>query len=153
MKERINFSAVSPQGLKAMRDLEMHVRGSGIERILLELVKTRVSQINGCAYCIDMHTQDARAAGESEQRLHALAAWQDTPFFSERERAALAWAEALTRLSSARVPESLMEDTLLFFGTEELVSLTLAIIAINGWNRLAIASKMPAGSYRVGEFG
>ena len=153
MQERINFAAISPQALKAMRDLEMHVRSSGIERVLLELVKTRVSQINGCTYCIDMHTQDARAAGDSEQRLHALVAWQDTPFFTERERAALAWAEALTRISIARVPESLMEETLRYFSSAELVSLTFAIIAINGWNRLAIASKMPAGSYRLGEFG
>ena len=152
MQERINFASVSPQGLKAMRDLEMHVRSSGIEHVLLELVKTRVSQINGCAYCIDMHTQDARAAGDSEQRLHALVAWQDTPFFSEREQAALKWAEALTRISNARVAESLMEETLCFFSAAELVSLTFAIIAINGWNRLAIASKLPAGSYRLGEF-
>jgi len=151
--QNINFATVSPQGYKAMRDLELHVRNSGIERGILELVKTRVSQINGCAYCIDMHTHDARAAGETEQRLHALVAWQDTPFFSERERAALKWAEALTRISSTRVLESLMEETLLCFSAKDLVPLTFAIIAINGWNRLAIASKMPPGSYSPGQFG
>ncbi len=148
----IDFAAIATEGLKAMRDLETHVRSSGLEKSLIELVKTRVSQINGCAYCIDMHTKDARAEGESEQRLYALPAWHETPFFSTRERAALRWAEALTTIAGKPMPESLIEETLGFFGEKELANLTLAVIAINGWNRLAIASGMPAGSYRVGQW-
>ncbi len=145
---RIDFATIEPEGLKAMRNLEMHVRNSGLEKGLLELMKTRVSQINGCAYCIDMHTKDARANGESEQRLYALPAWRETPFYSERERAALCWAEALTHISSSRIPEGLAEETLRFFSERELANLTLAVIAINGWNRLAVSSGMQAGSYQ-----
>ena len=144
----IDFAAIAPEGLKAMRDLEMHVRRSGLEKSLLELVKTRASQINGCAYCIDMHTKDARINGETEQRLYSLSAWRETPFFSTRERAALAWAEALTRISSTGIREGLMEETLRFFSERELVNLTLAVIAINGWNRLALSSRIVAGSYQ-----
>lgn len=146
----INFAAIASDGLKAMKDLETHVRNSGLEKSLLELVKTRASQLNGCAYCIDMHTKDARANGETEQRLYGLASWQETPFYSERERAALRWTEALTAISNSRIQDTLIEETLRTFSEKDLANLTLAVIAINGWNRLAISSGMPAGSYIVG---
>ncbi|HQT25789.1 MAG TPA: carboxymuconolactone decarboxylase family protein [Burkholderiales bacterium] len=135
-----------------MKDLETHVRNCGLEKTLLELVKTRVSQINGCAYCIDMHTKDARANGETEQRLYAPPAWRETPFFSTRERSALSWAEALTAISEKRIPESLIDETLSAFSEIELANLTFAVIAINGWNRLALSSGVHAGSYEVGKW-
>jgi AhpD family alkylhydroperoxidase len=113
----------------------------------LELVKTRASQINGCAYCIDMHTKDARALGESEQRLYALPAWRETPFYTERERAALAWTETITLISQGHAPDEVFEQARTQFTEEELVNLTLAIIAINGWNRLAIAFREVPGTY------
>ncbi len=150
MEQPLDFFAIAPDGLKAMRSLEAYARRCGLEHSLLELVKTRVSQINGCAYCIDMHTKDARAAGETEQRLYALAAWRETAFYSERERAALAWAETLTRIADQGVPQGLREETLRWFREKELVDLTLAIVAINGWNRLAIPFRTPAGSYQPG---
>jgi len=146
----MDFFAIAPEGLKAMRGLETYCRRSGLEHSLLELVKTRVSQINGCAYCIDMHTKDARAGGETEQRLYALSAWRETSFFSDRERAALAWAEALTEIAGKGVAEGLRTETLRSFSEKELVDLTLAIIAINGWNRLAIPFRSPPGSYKTG---
>lgn len=121
---------------------------SGLEPSLVELIKTRVSQINGCAYCIDLHTKDARARGESEQRLYALSAWQETPFFTERERAALAWAEAVTEVANEHVPDEVYEIARQQFTEKELVDLTLAIIAINGWNRLAIAFRAVPGTYQ-----
>jgi AhpD family alkylhydroperoxidase len=150
MEQPMDFFAIAPEGLKAMRGLEVYCRHSGIEHSLLELMKTRVSQINGCAYCIDMHTKDARAGGETEQRLYALSAWRETPFFSDRERAALAWAEALTEVAGKGVAEGLRTETLRFFSEKELVDLTLAIVAINGWNRLAIPFRTPPGSYKTG---
>ena len=153
MQKPINFAQIAPEGYKAMAGLEAYVRHSGLDHGLLELVKTRVSQINGCAFCIDMHTKDARARGETEQRLYALAAWRETPFYSTRERAALAWAEALTRIAHGGVSDTLREEALRSFSEKELVDLTLAIIAINGWNRLAIPFRTPAGSYQVGQFG
>lgn len=152
MNKRIEYAAIAPDGIKAMTGLEIYVRNSGLEHGLLELVKTRVSQINKCAFCIDMHTKDARADGESEQRLYALPAWRETPFFSARERAALAWAEGLTEISSKEIPEKLREETLKHFSEKELVDLTLSIVAINGWNRLAIPFGTPAGSYQTGQF-
>jgi AhpD family alkylhydroperoxidase len=130
-----------------MLGLEAYVRGSGIEHSLLELVKTRVSQINGCAYCLDMHSQDARAAGETEQRLHVLAAWREAPFYSDRERAALAWAEALTEISVNDVTDELYAEVRQHFDEKALVDLTLAIVAINGWNRLALPFRSQAGTY------
>jgi AhpD family alkylhydroperoxidase len=130
-----------------MLGLEAYVRGSGIEHSLLELVKTRVSQINGCAYCLDMHSQDARAGGETEQRLHVLAAWREAPFYSDRERAALAWAEALTEISINGVTDELYAEVRQHFDEKALVDLTLAIVAINGWNRLAIPFRSQAGTY------
>jgi AhpD family alkylhydroperoxidase len=148
MKELLNYAAASPEAVAAFRGVEKYVRSCGLERSLLELVKTRASQINGCAYCIDMHTKDARAAGESEQRLYALAAWQEAPFYSERERAALAWTEAVTRLADGPVPESLFAALKAQFSDKEIVDLTMAVIAINGWNRLAATFRTPAGSYQ-----
>ena len=148
MKERLNYAKVSPDALKALRELEKHVAVSGLERPLYELVKTRASQINGCAYCLDMHTQDARKAGETEQRLYALSAWRETPFFTGRERAALEWTEALTLISENDVPDSLYDGVRKHFDEKEMVTLTIAIVAINGWNRLAIGFRTVPGSYK-----
>jgi AhpD family alkylhydroperoxidase len=148
MKQRLDYSKSTPGALKAMLELERYVRDSGLEKSLYELVKTRASQINGCAYCIDMHTKDAREAGETEQRLYALTAWRETPFYTERERAALAWTEALTLISENDVPDSLYKATCEYFNEEEIMALTMAIIAINGWNRLAISFRTPPGSYK-----
>jgi AhpD family alkylhydroperoxidase len=131
-----------------MYGLERYARSSGLEHSLLELVKLRASVLNGCAFCVDMHTKDARAAGESEQRLYAIPVWEETPFFSERERAALAWTDAVTRLQPDHVPDALYEQARSCFSEKELVDLTLAIVAINGWNRLAIAFRAVPGSYR-----
>lgn len=147
MKERLNYKDVSPNAIKAMRGVEKYVRESGLERSLYELVKIRASQINGCAYCIDMHTKDARIAGETEQRIYALSAWRETPFYSERERAALAWTEALTLISENDVPDDLYETVSKQFSEKEMVDLTMAIIAINGWNRLAISFRTVPGTY------
>jgi len=133
---------------EAMAGLERYVRSCGLEHPLLELVKTRASQINGCAYCIDMHTKDARAGGETEQRLYALSAWRETPFYTERERAALEWTEALTLISENDIPDSLYEAVRQHFSESELVNLTMAIVTINGWNRLAIPFRSVPGSYQ-----
>jgi AhpD family alkylhydroperoxidase len=132
-----------------MQGLERFVRTCGLEHSLLELVKTRASQINGCAYCIDMHTKDARAAGETEQRLYALSAWRETPFFSDRERAALEWTEALTLIAENDVSDELYEYVRSQFAEQEIVNLTMAVITINGWNRLAIPFRSVPGSYQV----
>jgi AhpD family alkylhydroperoxidase len=148
MPSRIDFPKAAPGAYMAMRGLEAYVRQSGLEPALLELVKTRASQLNGCAYCIDMHTKDARAHGETEQRLYALPAWRETPFFSERERAALAWTEAVTLVADAPIDEDDYADVRDHFDEKSLVDLTLAIVAINGWNRLSIAFATVPGSYR-----
>jgi AhpD family alkylhydroperoxidase len=136
---------------RAMRGLGAVVRESGIERSLLLLVKVRVSQINGCGYCIDMHTKDARAAGESEQRLYLLQVWREAQIYSERERAALAWAEAVTRLGKDGVPNDVYDRAKAAFSDEELVALTLAVVEINGWNRFMVSFNAVPGTYRVGE--
>jgi len=149
MNARLNYAEVAPNALKAMHELEKYIHGSGLERSLYELVKTRASQINGCAYCIDMHTKDARNAGESEQRLYALNAWRETPFYTQRERAALAWTEALTLIAENEVPDELYENVSAHFSEEERVALTMAIIAINGWNRLAISFRTVPGTYKT----
>lgn len=148
MKERLNYAAVAPGALKAMLEIEKYAAGSGLEHSLYELIKTRASQINGCAYCLDMHTKDARLAGETEQRLYGLSAWRETPFYSERERAALAWTEALTLVSQNEVSDELFQATRNHFNEKEMVNLTMAIIAINGWNRLAIGFRTVPGSYQ-----
>lgn len=131
-----------------MAGLEHYVKASTLERPLIELVKIRASQMNGCAYCLDMHTQDARAAGETEQRLHVIAAWQEAPFFNDRERAALAWTEAVTRISETRAPDELFQRLRAHFSEKEIADLTLAIAAINAWNRLMTAFRVPAGLYK-----
>ena len=148
MQPRIKYTEVASAGIEAMRGLEAYVRHSGLEPSLLELVKCRASQINGCGYCIDMHTKDARARGESEQRLYALSAWQETPFFTDRERAALAWTEAVTRIAEGHVPDDVFERVRKHFQEKERVDLTLAVVAINGWNRLAIGFRAVPGSYK-----
>ena len=147
MKPRIE---VAPSGaVKAMAALEQYVRSSRLEPKLLNLVRMRASQINGCAYCIDMHSKDARAEGESEQRLFELDAWRETPFYSERERAALAWTEAITLIHQSHAPDEVFEHVRQHFDDEELVALTLAIVAINGWNRLSIGFRAVPGVYQV----
>jgi len=148
MEQRLNYAKVAPSGVKVMLDLEKYVRGSGLEHSLLELVKMRASQINGCAYCLDMHSKDARAAGETEQRLYGLSAWEEAPYYTPRERAALAWTEAVTRVADTHVPDSVYEAVQPHFTEKELVDLTFAVMAINAWNRLAIAFRTPAGSYQ-----
>ena len=149
MKARMDFRKASPQGAKAVAELHAFVKRCGLDHMLLELVKLRASQINGCAHCIDMHTKELRAGGESEQRLYLLNAWEESPFYSDRERAALAWAEALTLVTDGHVPDEVYEQARAQFSEEELANLTLAIIAINGANRLNIAFRTVPGSYRV----
>ena len=149
MQSRLEAQKASPAAYRAMLALETFVRKSSkIEPSLLELVKMRASQINGCAYCIDMHSKDARAEGESEQRLYALNAWRETPFFTDRERAALAWTEAVTLVAEGHVPDAVYEEAKGQFSDEELANLTLAVVAINGWNRLAISFRSVPGSYQ-----
>jgi AhpD family alkylhydroperoxidase len=148
MEERLDYANAAPDGVKAMHGLESYIRRSGLEPTLRELVKIRASQINGCAYCIDMHTIDARAGGETEQRIYALSAWRETPFFTDRERAALAWTEALTLISETHAPSEVYEEARTQFEEKELVDLTLAITTINAWNRIAIGFRSVPGSYR-----
>ncbi len=148
MEPRIAYGKVAPGALQAMQGLEEYVRGSGLPQGLLELVRTRASQINRCAYCLDMHTKDARANGESEQRLYALGAWRETPFYSERERAALSWTEALTLLAQDPVSDELYAEVRGQFSEREIVDLTLAIVAINGWNRLGVGLRSVPGTYQ-----
>lgn len=131
-----------------MLNLQRQVDSSGLEKPLLELVKIRASQMNGCAYCLDMHTKDARAAGETEQRIYALNAWRETSFYTGRERAALDWTEAVTRVAETQVPDDVHERVRQHLSESELVALTFAIVAINGWNRLAVALRLPVGGYQ-----
>lgn len=147
MTARLRYSTASSQAMRAMLALEEQVDHSSIEESLQNLVKMRASQINGCAYCVDMHYLDARAAGETEQRLSALVVWQETPFFTERERAALLWTEKLTLISLDHVPDEVYEQVRPHFTEEELVDLTLVIVAINGWNRFAISFRSEPGKY------
>ena len=148
MAERIAYSKVAPGGYRAMSGLEKYVRESGLEQSLLELVKLRASQINGCAFCLDMHWKDARAQGENEQRLYSLDAWRETSYYTERERAALACTEAVTQIAANHVSDELYEQVRQQFSEEELVSLTLAVVAINGWNRLSISFRTEPGTYQ-----
>ena len=133
---------------KALIALQQAIETSGLDHSLSELVKIRASQINGCAYCIDMHTTDARALGETEQRIYALSAWRETPFFTPRERAALAWTESLTLLSQTHVPDEVYDEVRAHFEEKELVLLTWAVVAINAWNRIAISFRNVPGTYR-----
>jgi AhpD family alkylhydroperoxidase len=149
MKERLSYAKVFPKALETMLELEKFMMSSGLEHSLYELVKTRASQINKCAYCLDMHTKVARSEGETEQRLYALSAWQETPFFTERERAALAWTEAVTLISENEISDELYQETSKHFTEKELVTLTMAVITINGWNRLAISFRTVPGSFKL----
>lgn len=145
--KRLVFNDVLPAGQRAMIGLERVVHESTLEVALLELVKIRASQINGCAFCLDMHTKDARAAGEHEVRVHLLPAWREASLYSLRERAALAWTEALTRLPETGAPDDVYDLAAAQFTEEELAALTLAIVAINGWNRLGVGFRRPAGTH------
>ena len=147
VQARINIPAVKPDAYKAMFGLETFLRHAGLDLKLLDLVKLRVSQINGCAFCLDMHWKDLRAAGETEQRLYSLDAWRETPFYTDRERAALAWAESVTLISETHVPDEVFEEARRHFSEEELVTLSVGIVAINAWNRLSIAFRNVPGSY------
>ncbi len=147
----MDYAKAAPGALQAMLALEKYVRSCGIDPTLLELVKTRASQINGCAYCLDMHTKDARAHGETEQRLYTLSAWHETPFFTERERAALEWTEAVTLVAETHVSDEVYARARQHFDETELANLTAAIVAINGWNRFAISFRAVPGTYQVGD--
>jgi len=148
LKPRLSYGKVVPGVLRVMGEMERLVHESGLESSLLELVKVRASQINGCAYCLDMHWKDARAGGETEQRLYSLNAWRETPFYTDRERAALAWAESLTLLSQNDVPDELYDEARRHFSEEELVNLTMAVVAINSWNRLIVSFRTVPGTYQ-----
>jgi AhpD family alkylhydroperoxidase len=139
MKPRMNFFQVAPEPIKALTALEAAVQGSGLEQSLIELVKTRASQVNGCAFCINMHTQDSRKHGETEQRLYLLNAWRESPVYTDRERAALAWTEAVTLISETHAPDEIYNEVRAQFSEAETVNLTMLIATINSWNRLAIA--------------
>jgi AhpD family alkylhydroperoxidase len=150
MTARIDLFHVNPGVVKAMLGLERQVRQAGLDHALLDLVRMRASQINGCAYCLDMHSKDARAKGETEQRLYGLDAWRETPYYSARERAALEWTEALTLVAETRVPDDVYERVREQFSEDELVHLSLAIVSINGWNRLNVAARTVPGNYVAG---
>ena len=150
MEARIDLMQVSSGVIQAMLGLERQVRQAGFDHALLNLVRMRASQINGCAYSLDMHSKDARAAGETEQRLYGLEAWRETPYYSARERAALEWTETLTLVSESRVPDDVFERVREQFSEDELVHLSLAIVSINGWNRLNIAARTVPGGYVAG---
>ena len=152
MKARINYSKADPKALPLLLAVEAHIGTSSLEPKLLHLVKMRASQINGCAFCLDMHSKDARADGETEQRLYSLDAWEEAPYYSERERAALEWTEAVTLLNNGHVPDSTFERVRAHFGEAEIAALTLAIAMINSWNRLNAALRTEAGGYRPGMF-
>jgi AhpD family alkylhydroperoxidase len=144
---RLDWHKILPEGFKAMLDMQKFVDQSKIDHKLLELVKIRASQINGCAYCLDMHTKDAIAIGESEQRLHVLSSWRETPLYSLRERAALAWCEAVTNISKSGAPDDVYNELETLFTPQEIAELTMAIVVINSWNRLAVGFRSDVGSY------
>ena len=147
MNPRLNYSKAAPGVYQAMMHLSEYAHNCGLEPSLILLVEIRASQINGCAYCLDMHTQDARASGESEQRLYLIPAWREAPFYSERERAALEWTEAITLVANDHIPDEVFERVRPHFSDEELANLTMAINVINSWNRLNVAFRTPAGIY------
>lgn len=147
LEPRIDVETVAPEAERAISALDAYVARSGLEPALLELVRLRASQINGCAYCVDMHSKDARARGETEQRLYGLSVWRETPYYTNRERAALAWTEAVTLVHDGHVPDDVYSEARAEFGEEELIALTVAVIAINAWNRLAISVRMVPGTY------
>src|SRR6478672_7240331 len=148
MEPRLEYRKFNQEPLQAMLALEKYLANCGLDHKFVHLLKLRASQINGCAFCIDMHSLDARAAGETEQRLYALNAWRETPFFTDRERAALAWIEAVTLVAEGHVPDAVFEEAKQHFSDEELVNLTMALVTINGWNRLSIAFRAVPGEYQ-----
>ncbi|RNI38980.1 carboxymuconolactone decarboxylase family protein [Hanamia caeni] len=152
MKQRIDLLEKGQKVIKALGGLSVYLAKSSLEPQLINLIDFRVSQINGCAYCLDMHSKDLRAAGETEQRLYTIAAWREAPFYSERERAALAWAEAVTKLKDGDVPDEIYEEARHQFSEEELIDLTVAVTTINTYNRINIAFKTPAGDYQPGQW-
>lgn len=143
MEARIDYAKASPGALKAMYGLEQYLKQSTLDQNLLHLIKLRVSQINGCAFCLDMHWKDLKAAGEADRRLYSLDAWRETPFYTDRERAALEWSESVTKITEGHVPDEVYDQVRQHFSEVELVDLTLAITAINGWNRLSVAFRVP----------
>ena len=149
MEARLDFRKFNPEPLQALQAMEKYIAGCGLDHKFVHLLKLRASQINGCAYCIDMHSIDARAAGETEQRLYALDAWRETPFFDDRERAALAWIEAVTLVSQGHVPDAVYDEARQHFSEKELVDLTFLASTINAWNRLAIALRAVPGHYKA----
>lgn len=152
MKTRIELRKINPRIMQLLQAIESYLQQTSLEPRLLHLIKTRASQINGCAYCLDMHTKDARAEGETEQRLYALDAWREAPFFDERERAALEWTETVTLVAQTHIPDDVYERVRPHFSEQELADLTLAITNINAWNRLNVAFRTIAGGYRPGMF-
>jgi AhpD family alkylhydroperoxidase len=152
MKQRMNIATVAPRGFQAMLGLEQYLHECGLEEPLLLLIKLRASQLNGCAYCIDMHWKDARALGETEQRLYGLDAWEESPYYTERERAALRWTESVTQVAQGHVPDSIYEAVKPHFSEKELADLTLAVATINAWNRIVISSRTVPGAYTPGAF-
>ena len=153
MKQRINLFENGKSAMQALSGLGQYLAKSSIEQSLLNLVYFRVSQLNGCAFCLDMHSKDLRAKGETEQRLYVLDAWREAPFYTEKERAALAWAEALTKINGGLVPDEIYNEAKKQFSEAELIDLTLAVITINSYNRINIAFGAAVGSYQVGQFG
>lgn len=151
MQRRLDYGKVLPEGMKAMYKLDHYSQNCGLEPSLLDLIKLRASQINGCAYCVDMHSKDARSGGETEQRLYNLSVWRETPYYTDRERAALAFIEAVTLIAEKRVPDEVYEQVQQQFSDEELVKLMLAIVTINAWNRFTIFGDVP-GSYQPHHF-
>jgi len=149
MEPRIDYRRHGQEALKSLLELEKYIANSGLDHKLIHLLKMRASQINGCAYCIDMHSIDARAGGETEQRLYELDAWRETPFYTDRERAALAWTEAITNVAQTHVPDDVYEEVKKQFGEKEIVDLTLVAAVINTWNRIAIATRAVPGRYRA----
>ena len=148
LEPRIDYGKVAPEAVQAMITVQHYVDNSGLPESLLELVRMRTSQLNGCAYCLDMHSKDARTEGETEQRLYLLDAWREAPFYTDRERAALEWTEAVTLVSKSHVPDPVYENVRKYFTDKEIVELTIAIITINGWNRLSISMRHVAGTYQ-----
>jgi AhpD family alkylhydroperoxidase len=148
MSQRVESAQVAPEAYRAMVAMERYIHTTSIDHALIALVKLRASYINGCGYCVDMHTKDARVAGETEQRLYAIPVWRETPFFTERERAALEWAEVVTLISSGGVSDDVYNRARKQFSEKELVELTMVVITINGWNRLAVSFQADVGSYQ-----
>ena len=149
MKQRYNYFKAAPDAYKAMINLETYLQGCGLEGGLLHLIKMRVSQINGCAFCLDMHSKDLRANGETEQRIYTLDAWRECPWYTDRERAALAWAEALTLITQGHVPDAVYDEARQHFNEKELTDLSIAITTINAWNRLSISARTTPGAYKA----